>query len=126
VRREAITSRQAHEIASHLARQVIAEHRTLATLPYESFAAAFHDVVGRAPAATAEEIRRFATPEHFIAVRTMLGGPAPAALAASLTRYRTRLAEDAAALRAYRKRMAEGEQRLREAVQRHQAPRSAA
>jgi argininosuccinate lyase len=126
VRREGITSRQAHEIASQLARQVIADHRTLATLPYESFAAAFRDVVGRVPAATVEEIRRFATAEHFIAVRTMLGGPAPAALAASLTRYRARLAEDAAALAAYRKHMADGEQHLREAVQRHQAPRSAA
>ena len=124
VRREGITSRQAHEIASRLARQVIAEHRTLATLPYESFAAAFHEVVGRAPAATAEEVRHFATPEHFIAVRTMLGGPAPAALAASLARYRRRLAEDTADLATYRARMAEGEQRLREAVERHRSPRT--
>jgi argininosuccinate lyase len=126
VRSEAITSRQAHEIASRLARQVIAEHRTLATLPYESFAAAFREVVGRVPVVAAEEVRRFATPEHFIAVRTMLGGPAPTALAESLGRYRKRLAEDAAALAAYRARMEEGERRLREAVERRRSPRSAA
>jgi hypothetical protein len=56
----------------------------------------------------------------------MLGGPAPAPLAASLRRYHTRLAEDTAALAAYRKRMEAGEQRLREAVQHHISPRSAA
>jgi argininosuccinate lyase len=123
VRREGITSRQAHEIASRLARQVIAERRTLATLPYESFAAAFREIVGRPPVVAADEIGRFATPEHFIAVRTMLGGPAPAALAASLARYRARLAEDAAALTTYRKRMEDGDRRLRDAVQRHRSPR---
>jgi argininosuccinate lyase len=121
VRREGITTRHAHEIAARLARRVIEDRQTLATVPYATFAAAFREVVGRAPDVSEDEIRRFATPEHFIAVRTMMGGPAPAALMASLTRYRDRLAADEAALSVYRQRMAAGALRLSEAVRRHRA-----
>ena len=51
----------------------------------------------------------FNPPEHFIAVRTMRGGPAPSALAASFTRYHRELAAKRATLDALkeRKRIAE-------------------
>ena len=47
------------------------------------------------PRLTEADFRRFTTPEHFIAVRTMQGGPAPAPLAASFARYRDEIAEQA-------------------------------
>ena len=47
------------------------------------------------------DFRRFTTPEHFIAVRTMFGGPAPAPLAASFRRYRSDLADKRKAIDAF-------------------------
>jgi len=116
VRAEGITTRQAHAIASHLAREVIAAGITLPELPWEVFATAFAGAAGRAPAIGLSELRRFATPEHFIAVRTMQGGPAPAAFAASLALYRTRLARDGLVLAEFVAVMARGETRLADAV----------
>ena len=116
VRAEGITARQAHAIASRLARHVIAAGTGLQALPWEVFAAAFADIAGRPPAIGEADLRRFATPEHFIAVRTMQGGPAPAALAASLAKYRDRLAHDRAALARFADGMARGAAALAEAV----------
>ena len=55
------------------------------------------------------DFRRFITPEHFIAVRTMHGGPAPAPLAASFRRYRAEIADKRKLIDAFtgRKRAAE-------------------
>ena len=97
VREEGISFRQAHEIASVLAKRMIAAGETLITLPMQVFTAAFTETIGRPPAITEPRFREIASPEHFIAVRTMLGGPAPAALHASLARYRTGLAAVTAA-----------------------------
>jgi argininosuccinate lyase len=93
VRGEGISFRQAHEIAAKLARRMIDLGETLETLPFAAFAAAFHEVIGRPAALDEAGLRAIATPEHFIAVRTMQGGPAPAALATSLARYREDLSD---------------------------------
>ena len=53
---------------------------------------------------TEVEFRKFTTPEHFIAVRTMLGGPAPPALSASFKRYRRDLAAKRATVDAIKER----------------------
>lgn len=92
VREENISFRQAHEIASTLARRMIAAGETLTTLPMPAFIRAFADAIGRAPAMGEARFREIGTPENFVAVRTMFGGPAPAALAASLARYGADLA----------------------------------
>lgn len=92
VREEGISFRQAHEIASHLAKRMIARQETLETLPMAAFTAAFIEIIGREPAISEARFRFIASPEHFVAVRTMPGGPAPAALAASLAGYRAVLA----------------------------------
>jgi len=92
VRTEAVSFRQAHEVASKLARHMIDGGITLSKVPFSAFQQIFAAAIGR-PAALAEaDFRRFTTPEHFIAVRTMQGGPAPAPLAASFARYRAELA----------------------------------
>jgi argininosuccinate lyase len=93
VRTEAISFRQAHEVASRLARRMIDSGTTLSKFPFAAFQEQFAATIGR-PARVAEtDFRRFTSPEHFIAVRTMQGGPAPAPLAASFRRYRAELAD---------------------------------
>jgi hypothetical protein len=70
------------------------------------FAQAFTAAIGRAPGIDEARFRWIATPEHFVAVREMAGGPGPAALAASLARYRTALGEVAVAREGYEGRLA--------------------
>ena len=67
---------------------------------------AFTEVMRRPPAIDEARFREIATPEHFIAVREMFGGPAPHALSASLGRYRSDLAAVAAARAVYDARIA--------------------
>jgi argininosuccinate lyase len=88
VREEGISFRQAHELASELARRMIAAGQNLQTLPMADFQQAFEHAIGRAPGIDEARFRWIATPEHFIGVREMFGGPGPKALAASLGRYR--------------------------------------
>ncbi len=109
VREEGISFRQAHEVASALAKRMIARGETLATLPISAFAEAFAAAIGRAPAMGEARFREIGTPEHFVAVRTMQGGPAPAALAASLDRYAAGLAGIVAARQACAARVAAAE-----------------
>lgn len=88
VRTEGISFRQAHDVASKLARRMIDGGMTLSTIPFAEFATLFTAAIARAPRLSEPDFRRFTTPEHFIAIRTMHGGPAPAPLEASLARYR--------------------------------------
>ena len=65
--------------------------------------------IGRPVRLGEADFRRFTTAEHFIAVRTMHGGPAPAPLAASFARYRREIADKRTAIDAFaaRKRAAQ-------------------
>ena len=97
VREEGISFRQAHELASELARRMIAAGQTLQTLPMADFTQAFEHAIGRPPNIDEARFRWIATPEHFVQVREMFGGPGPQALAASLARYQIKLADIATA-----------------------------
>jgi argininosuccinate lyase len=112
VRAEGLSFRQAHEIAAKLARRMIDLGERFATVPFAAFAEAFGEVAGRAPGLAEADFRRVTTPEHFVAVRTMPGGPAPAALDAAFTRYRRELGEAKVWLDAYRGRMDAAARRL--------------
>jgi argininosuccinate lyase len=104
VRTEGISFRQAHEVASKLARRMIDAGTTLTKIPFAEFTEIFKGVLKRSARLTEAEFRKFTTPEHFIAVRTMLGGPAPSALSASFKRYRRDLAAKRAAVDALKER----------------------
>ena len=82
------------------------------TVPYSAFAEAFEAVAGRPPRLSEADLRQYTTPEHFIAVRTLPGGPAPAPLAASLARYRAELDAAHAWLDGYRARLDGVDRRL--------------
>lgn len=91
VRTEDISFRQAHAVSATLANQIVGCGKTLSTVPFSTFVAAYQDSLGRAPSLTEETFRRAITPEHFVSVRERLGGPGPKAIAASLSRYRAAL-----------------------------------
>ena len=85
---EGLSFRQAHEIASQVARAVIAEDGALESDGYPPFLAAFEAVAGRKTGIGVEQFAEIVSAEHFIAVRDRHGGPAPRALAEALAHYR--------------------------------------
>jgi argininosuccinate lyase len=106
VREEGISFRQAHELASDLARRMIAAGLTLETIPMADFVEAFTHAIGRPPSIDEAQFRWIATPEHFVQVREMFGGPGTTALHASLARYTEALTRAAASRTAYQVRIA--------------------
>ncbi len=114
VRVEGLSFRQGHEVVGRLVKEMLGRGERFPTVPYAAFAEAFSAVAGRPPRLGEADLRRYTTPEHFIAVRTLPGGPAPAPLAASLARYRAGLDEARAWLEGYRGRIEAIDRRLAE------------
>jgi argininosuccinate lyase len=112
VRAEGLSFRQGHAVVARLVEGMLARGERFATVPYSAFAEAFQAVVGRTPRLSEADLRQYTTPEHFIAVRTLPGGPAPAPLAASLARYRAELDAAHAWLDGYRARLDGVDRRL--------------
>ncbi|MDT0681271.1 argininosuccinate lyase [Roseicyclus sp. F158] len=90
VRREGLSFRQAHEIAAATARDVVARGADLPS-GYAAFSAAFEEATARAPELDEAAFREAASPEHFVAVRTRYGGPAPEPMAEALAAYEAAL-----------------------------------
>ena len=86
VRTEALSFRQAHEIAARTARAVIAEGAPLGA-GHAAFCAAFEAEVGRAPTLDVTAFARAVDPAQFVALRTRFGGPAPEPMDAALAGY---------------------------------------
>ncbi|MEQ9812466.1 MAG: argininosuccinate lyase [Azospirillaceae bacterium] len=116
VREEGLAFREGHEIAAAVSRAVTAAGGRLSALGYDAFARVFAETTGRQPGIDAEAFLRFVSADHFIAVRDRRGGPAPAALAASLAGYRETLAVLDHRWAGYRQRAAEAATRRRGAV----------
>ena len=91
VRLEGLSFRQAHEIASQVAKAVIARDGALESDGYAPFLASFETVVGRKTKVSAERFAEIASAEHFVAVRDRPGGPASRVLAEALALYRRQL-----------------------------------
>ena len=91
VREEGIPFGRAHHVAARLARAMQASGDDLSTVPYAVFAEAFAEACGREPGLSEARFREASTPEHFIAVRRLPGGPAPEALAEAVERHHAAL-----------------------------------
>ena len=103
VRHEGISFHQAHEIAARLARQTITQGTSLAALPMAAFTEAFTDAIGRAPKIKEAELRTICSPEYFVVVRDMFGGPAR--MRESLETYKLELLAQEQLAAAYRARI---------------------
>ena len=92
VRSEGISFRQAHEVVSRLVRGMLDRGERFPTVPLTRPSPRRSPrSLGRPPRLGEADLRRYTTPEHFVAVRTLPGGPAPGPLGASLARYRSEL-----------------------------------
>src|SRR5690606_17329166 len=92
VRLEDLSFRQAHEIAAAVAKTVVAAGGSLTDDGYQPFVTAFTEATGRASELSPDRFAELVSARHFVSVRSRLGGPAPDALSASLSRYREKLA----------------------------------
>ncbi len=105
VRHEGLSFREGHEIAATVARAVVALDGDLPVDGYAPFADAFERLTGRRTTIDATRFATLVSPEHFVAVRTRYGGPAPEPLGTAMAGYRDRAAAfaDRAALHASRR-----------------------
>jgi argininosuccinate lyase len=101
VRLEGLSFRQAHEIAAHTAKAVVPLGSNLPEKGFSAFADAFASICERVTTIDEAEFRRIVSPEHFVAVRTCFGGPAPEPLDAAFAGYAATLknyADEAASI----------------------------
>ncbi len=91
VRREALSFRQAHEIAADVARAVVAAEGALGTDGYGPFKQAFAAHAGRETMLDEAAFREIVSPEYFVSVRKRYGGPAEEPLNAAIAGYRDNL-----------------------------------
>ena len=107
VRAEGIGFRAAHQVASKLAREALANRFGFEELPWDLFARTFEELVGRPPIVERDVLVRAASPESFIAVREIPGGPGPYVLREALVGYTARLERLRASAEDIRKRIAQ-------------------
>jgi argininosuccinate lyase len=105
VRDEGISFAEAHEVCTRLCRRMAVTRTTLATVDYSAFAGVFGEVMGRALTLGEDKFRAYITPEHFVAVRTLPGGPAPAPMDRSLATYRDQARSLRATVSGHRRRL---------------------
>ena len=105
VRAEGIGFRAAHHVASKLAREALANGIGFDELSWDLFSRTFEEVVGRPPHVDREVLASATSPENFVAVREMPGGPGPRVLRAALASYADRLAGLKAGAEDVRKRI---------------------
>jgi argininosuccinate lyase len=92
-RTEGISFRLAHSVAHKLAYQALSLESSLDQLDFNVFVESFEEVVGVKPITNEKNLRKVCSPEHFISVRKIPGGPARATIKKSLKVYVKRLAE---------------------------------
>ncbi|EBW2353354.1 argininosuccinate lyase, partial [Salmonella enterica subsp. enterica serovar Enteritidis] len=80
VRQEDLSFRQAHEIAAHVAKDVVAKGGGLEDDGFAPFQAAFSEIIGRPSKFDETAFRHIVSPANFVAVRERLGGPGPGAM----------------------------------------------
>ena len=90
VRKDALSFRAAHEIAAATSKAVIAEQKPLHE-GYEAFTKAFEAVAKHTSSLSEKAFQTTVSPEHFIAVRTCFGGPAPEPIKKALAGYGSEL-----------------------------------
>ena len=109
VRTEGIGFRAAHHVASKLAREALARRIGFDELTWDLFARTFEELVGPPPQVERDVLASATSPENFVAVREMPGGPGPYVLREALTGYADTLAGLKAEAEDIRKRIAQAD-----------------
>ena len=102
-RTEGISFRLAHSVAHKLAYQALSLGSSLDQLNFKVFTESFEDVVGVKPKINEKNFRKVCSPENFISVRKIPGGPAPSAIKRSLRAYTIRLTESELRIKSFEK-----------------------
>lgn len=92
VREEALSFRQAHDIAAHTAEAVIAAQAPLSE-GFDAFSQAFSQATGRTSSMDEALFRTSVAPQTFVARRERTGGPAPSALDQAMLGYGAHLVD---------------------------------
>jgi argininosuccinate lyase len=98
-RTEGISFRLAHGVAHKLAYQALSLESSLDQLDFDVFVESFEGVVGVKPGTNEKDFRKVCSPEHFISVRKIPGGPATSSIKNSLKTYKARLTESELAIK---------------------------
>jgi argininosuccinate lyase len=104
VREESLPFSIAHHIAARLAKHLQATGETLSTVSHATFAQLFAEEAGRQPTMNETDFRRAVAPDHFIAVRSLPGGPALSALEDGLAHYAAQEQDARRRIKAYQAR----------------------
>lgn len=121
VRDEGLPFVQAHHVAADLARSMQSSGDTLASVAFATFSAIFAARAGREPRLAESRFREIVTPDHFIAVRKLPGGPAIEAVTESLVIYREAAARVRSRLAAHAAAQAEAAALLQSAMSQFRA-----
>ena len=115
VRDEGLPFARAHSVAA----QVMQARAQAADSPLsEALALASQTVLGRRITYDEERLRRITSPQHFVAIRTTPGGPAPTETSRALAESQGLLERDAAAWQERRARIGDAERLLESEVRR--------
>jgi argininosuccinate lyase len=106
VRLEGLSPRRAADLAARLARDVRQQNGGLDEAAYPLFASAFAESAGRKTKIAEDEFAELVSPQHVVAVRERLGGPAASAMGDAITALRAELRLLVEAAEAIRKREA--------------------
>jgi argininosuccinate lyase len=104
VRNEGLSFREAHEIAAHVAKTIVAMNGDLTFDGYAPFKQAFVQSTGRETKMDAARFAIVVSARHFVAVRDRFGGPGDTAITEALACYRDTLSNLRVGLSAYIKR----------------------
>ena len=91
VRHEKISFRQAHDVAQHLSSELISKNIVLDELEFSFFGKIFEERIGLKPSISKEMLRKVCSPEYFVEVRNLPGGPSKKEMSKSLHSYRSDL-----------------------------------
>ncbi|MBD3919421.1 argininosuccinate lyase [Paenibacillus sp. PR3] len=85
VRKEGLGFRTAHAIVAELVHKAVSSGLTVRELTVDGLDDAAKNIIGRPLSLTVEELRQALDPEHFVRIRSVLGGPSPGELRRALT-----------------------------------------
>ncbi|GIP39293.1 argininosuccinate lyase [Paenibacillus sp. J31TS4] len=88
VRTDGLSFRNAHHIVSAVVKRGVAEGRAASEITLDLVNEAAQAVIGRKLALSEEQLRLALDPEHFVAIRTLPGGPAPAEIRRTIEKRR--------------------------------------